>query len=431
MSHRGSTDSRYAQSLQKINVYDIKKRISEKLAEDMESQEEKEGKFRKWAAILKTGAKFIPGAGKLLELVVDPALRFAGMGADPSDLKAREGDTAWGGREGYKTARTGLKKSQRDYREKSLIDSLTGMVGGKVLGGLGDKWLTGFGARRGYGGKAIADRFAEQVTSQGLEDNPWLLTEGDWSNGGLIPSYKQGGIVQRFVDGGTVQKYGEGGTVDYYAMSDEQLIEEYKARGATKYELDVFRNALSNPDHDWAGVKDAVIKGLETTRGYEGEADVDALTTSSEEGINEFLRTPELAALINLAKTGDEDAISQLVEVARQQRPELREKNTEDLTTELLGQLKEIDVYGQDYKDVATEAGQQVQGLKGQAVASAGLGSMTAATGVGAGQRQARKVSGSLSSSLSDIYSKRDIGFEDVIEGSFGSFESAVTSVGT
>jgi hypothetical protein len=411
MAHRGSKNDNYIQLLQKTNVYDIKKRISEKLAEDMAKAQKKERKFKSLSSILKTGAKFLPGFGKLAEFAVDPALRAAGMGADPSALKAREGNTAWGGREGYKTARKGLEKSQKDYRAKSLTDSLTGLAGGKLLGGLGNIDSYGDG---------ITNKMVSYMDDVGYES---YLDDFFAQQGGLIPSYNNGGMVQ---------KYQNGGAIDYVSMPDYALLEmigkiDPSSVTEWKEKLEGFTGAVS---------RFALINELKSKEGYspqEGQdTDVSTLTTSSEEGINTFLKTPEMAALVKSAREGDEDALAQLAEVARQQRPELRNKNTQDLMDELKNMLpEEIDPYGQDYKDVATKAGQQVQGLKGQAVASAGAGSMMASTGMGGGQRQARQATGSLSSSLSDIYAKRDVGFKDAFEDSFGGLESMFTTVGT
>ena len=66
----------FLQLLQKIRKLDIQNRIAESLAAKTERAQKKEGKLRNLAAILKTGTKFLPGAGKLAEFAVDPLLRL-------------------------------------------------------------------------------------------------------------------------------------------------------------------------------------------------------------------------------------------------------------------------------------------------------------------------------------------------------------------
>ena len=99
-------------------------------------------------------------------------------------------------------------------------------------------------------------------------------------------------------------------------------------------------------------------------------------------------------------------------------------------TKELGTLLTPLDPYGQGYKDVALAAGEKVKGLRGAAAKTAGMGSMMAGTGVGMGQRAARQAQGSLSSELSDIYSARDVGFQEEVEGGFEPFESSILEIG-
>ena len=459
----------WIRQLQKSNVMDIQKRISEELADKIAREQKKESKFRNIASVLKTAASVIPGAGKLVSLAVDPVLRKAGMGADPSKLKAGKGQTIFGGRKAFETAESGLRQAQRDYEGQSLKDTLTMLAAAQV----GGKLFSKFGGKGVETGKEIGDVVETPYSTKDMLitaakdarpsvnigdtanamrvarpsyflENPgqalgnilpyWQQKLGYKEQGGMVQNYKQGGIIQKFIDGGMVQKYENGGEVNWDDASDEEIIAALKEMDTS--EAKDYVNTMESPftkteqgrNIYWAK-KSMAITLLKSVQGTPG--DISQLVEDKPEvGIADFKRNPEMMQAIRDARSGDSGAMENLVAVARSVRPELVNMDTEDLKKELGTLLTDVDPYGQGYKDVALAAGEKVKGLRGAAAKTAGMGSMMAGTGVGMGQRAARQAQGSLTSKLSDIYSARDIGFEEEVEAGFGGFESAITGIG-
>jgi hypothetical protein len=397
--------SNFGLKLQNQNKKDIQKRISRNLAAVMGREQKKEGKWRGLSGILKTAANLaLPGlGGAAIGAVIDPIGRSLGQGADLSKLKAGKGNTIFGGREGYSTARRGLEKSLKEYRDKTISDSVTGAATGTVLKGLSNKLdLKGklfgkFGKLDGGGDYAdmLEDRY-----------NP------------LLPLIK--------AQGGMVQKFAEGGFVAAEDMDTEELIAALKAMGTDA--ASNIANAMKNPMWAQAMIEPAraLIASTEGTGINIDEYTPEGVT----EGIDKYAKTENTAELVETARGGGdgaEEALDKLAEIARATRPELANKNYDDLKEELKKNLMPVDMYGGAYQDVNTKAAQQIQGMKKGASAAAGLAYNP--SGQGASQRGARLGQQTLSSGLQDIYSNRAAGREDAVTQSFSTLDNAILNI--
>ena len=417
MAGRGDM-SNFVMKLQNQNKADIQKRISEELAAQMAREQKKERKWRGLSSIIKSGVKMIDPTGGFIsagvDTLIDPIGRQLGAGADPSNLKARKGSTIFGGREGFKTAREGLQDSINTYKDKSLSDTLAGMVtnnlGGKLKGGLAEK--------------LSQNRFAKQVTSQGIEDNPWLLTEEDWSNGGLVPKYSNGGNVSSPGMTGFNQQQINDFQLRAKEAKDSSKSLEDSLKQMDTAEADKFLAMMKSPftrDHAMKAGRQYVQSRQGTTE------DISQYVPEVTEGQDTYAKTAETAQLMKLARAGDDGALDKLAQIARATRPELANKNWQDLKDAILEGSTDINMYGGAYQDVNTQAAQQVQGMREGASKAAGL--TYNPSGQGASQRGARLGQQTLSSGLSDIYAQRAAGREDAISGAFGSFDNMLLNI--
>ena len=195
--------------------------------------------------------------------------------------------------------------------------------------------------------------------------------------------YAQGGMIQRFIDGGMVQKYQQGGQIQHKIAPN--------------------------------------VRGL-------------MATGSTGKGINDFLRTPAVANLVNNARSGDQEAMRKLIEMSRQSLPELRNIPHADLEGEFKKSLTNIDLYGQGYKDVLSGTETTLEGLQtGAQGARAQAASGAATSGIrtgGGGFKGAESISEGLHSQAGQEYGKMQKGIQSSYDESFGGLETAILGLG-
>ena len=169
-----------------------------------------------------------------------------------------------------------------------------------------------------------------------------------------------------------------------------------------------------------------------TEKYMEGEG-----TSTGGVGLTEFKRDADTAALVNLAKTGDEEALKDLAEIARQTRPKLANASQEELIKEIKENLTSIDLGGQGFTDLEREKATSLRGVQssydtglGQvdtlATSLMGLAPEAGATGMGTSQRGMRQGMGDVSEKLSDLFTTRQADIAD-IGGAYTSDVAALT----
>jgi len=357
-------------ALMKSRVNDLNIASSRKLAEQQKATAKKEGWFDMVTGGIKTGLNLLlPGTGNIVGAFVDPIARAAGLGADPSDIDLSERYEMFGGKEAETTTREGLEEAIKKKSSQSLINSIVGFaggeLGGKLLGGIGDKLgvtaldqgLSGaltdvtehgnlsdaLARNLGWGGAG----YAASTTAQGLADNPWLLDEG-WANGGRIPKYQDGGEVAPY----QWDKYADEGKKVYTQTTTESHGGRNRRNVYKTYTLT--NGQWIKTGATATGKKVSSLPRI-TDSGREEDVQERYMATDSESGMNEFLRSPQTAALVQRARGGDETAYYDLVEIARQQRPELQNKSSNEIINELKEILPNIDIYGSGYQEILAE----------------------------------------------------------------------------
>ena len=448
----------YLARLMGANIGDIQSTAAKKLAESQRKAKKKEGKWRGFSNILKTVANVaLPGfGGAVLGAVIDPIGRGVfKQGARASDIKLSKDYQIFGGKEGLETAKGGLQDELDRYKQQNITSSLAGFAGSKIGGAMLDKWGSGLKDALGFGGinpalqqqalnmqnikgagmgtQLIMDSLEEGVGSEwggtGLREmygyNPYLSSVAGSTSPG---NYAQGGMVQKFVDGGMVQKYQDGGTT-----TAPRMIKTYKDKNIdgklvrtawyTPYTYDGLNwnegtGSWQNPNYDTI-----TQSQMDNWRSEARTKKVGSryMETTSEVGLNEFLRTPAVANLVKKAREGDEYAMENLVEMLRQQRPEMADKTNEELRKALGKILPDIDLYGEDYQGTLAKGATALEGLTGKAKgARAQVASGAATSGIrtgGGGFKGGDTISEALYSGAEDVYSgmQRDIqtGFEE------------------
>jgi len=390
----------YLERLMGANIGDIQSSAAEKLAESQRKTKKKEGGFRSFTNLLKGGFKFIDPTGGILggilDTVVDPIGRGLGYGGKATDIKLDEDYQIFGGKEALETARGGFEDSLSDYRQSSLMNALLGFGGSKVGGALLDKMPKGKWDWLGVGGDNILPADTTNLNIGDIIKNPNPLdtrnikitatgagsSQGGWwdklfgkSNVGRSGGrgYEQGGMVQKYEDGGIVQEYQEGGQIQRMIPakkdSEGNVTEaaypvwdtySYDETGYTK----TATGLKTNPN-----LQTVTISQMEKYRSAERQETVGAsyMETTSEIGLNEFLRTPAVAEQLRQARAGNEGALSNLIEMLRQQRPELANKTNKQLRKALSKILPEIDLYGEDYQETLAGGETTLEGLVGEA----------------------------------------------------------------
>ena len=151
------------------------------------------------------------------------------------------------------------------------------------------------------------------------------------------------------------------------------------------------------------------------------------------EGINEFLRTPAVAQQVNQAVAGNEGAMENLVEMARQMIPEYANSHNKDIRKALETNLTSIDLYGQGYQDVLSGTQTTLEGLQtsaqgARAQASSGAATSGIRTG-GGGFRGADSISENLYAQAGEAYSGMQKGIQSEFDESFGGFETSILGI--
>jgi len=214
----------------------------------MEKQRKKRGKVGIWGKLAKT---FLPGAGHILDFVLD---RYS---QERYDLLSSKDKEALKAKETFYTSGQAGEFAEEFAKQEASEDTSFGeallsqvadyagtKVGGELMGKIQGK-VQDFGARaRGIGG----DRFAAKVQEKAFADNPWLenvdpltgFEDDGWSDflpqapqrsstaaSGQYdynPQFEEGGQVPKYYGGGSVQGSDVAPTIsEYFNMQGKSL----------------------------------------------------------------------------------------------------------------------------------------------------------------------------------------------------------------
>jgi len=246
--------------------------------------------------------------------------------------------------------------------------------------------------------------------------------------------YEQGGMVQKYQDGGQIKrtetqrvKTNPGDPTSPYETTTTTVWDTYEYDGVnwnktgTGLETDPGLTNMTKDQMDkWRdeGRTENVGSSFMATQG---------------EGINDFLRTPAVANLVNQAKAGNAGAMENLVEMARQMIPEYANMKNADIRGALKKNLTSIDLYGQGYQDVLSGTQTTLEGLQtgaqgARAKASSGAATSGIRTG-GGGFRGADSISENLYAQAGEAYSGMQKGIQSEFDESFGGFESSILKI--
>jgi hypothetical protein len=279
---------------------------------------------------------------------------------------------------------------------------------------------------------------------QGMEQYYGLTLD----DAGNLIRYKDGGMVKKYEEGGQVDDWGTDvgmirrkvvgmnteiwkydGTnwnkIDSYKSSRqstdpaEQTEEEIAKAEANNAKITQYSTAPTITQHDMDTYRSAA-----RTQAVGGTY----MESTSDIGVNDFLRNPRTAELMKQVRQGNEGALANLVEMARQLRPELAGRNNADIANEIKKMIPQVDLYGQDYQDTLAGAGTALEGLTGEAQGMrAQAASQAAQTGIrtGAGGfRGGDKISEGLYSQASDIYGQMQSDIKTGFEKEFEDVET-------
>lgn len=431
----------------------VKQRISESLAKKMAKAQKKESKWRGLSSVLKTVANVaLPGVGgAILGAAIDPIGRHFGAGARKSDIKASGDENIFGGRKAFKTARTGLQDAIDDYKQKNITNSILGYAGSALGGAALEKWGGGLKDALGFGGKnpALQQQALNMQNAQGAGRGTGFimdsLEEGvgsEWSGTGLTEMYG-------YEQGGMVQKYENGGGVQQNAQKKRTQFKNVRVEPDNPYNKEMKKVMIDVWDtYQYDGINWNKTGTSETNPNYQnltqGQMDKwrdegrtenvgSSYMATQGEGINEFLRTPAVAAQINQARAGNAGAMENLVEMARQMVPEYANMKNKDIRGALEKNLTHVDIYGQGYQDVLSSGQTTLEGLQtnvqgARAQASSGAATSGIRTG-GGGFRGADSISENLYAQVGDTYSGMQKNIQDEFDESFGGFETSILGI--
>ena len=387
----------YLERLMGANIGDIQSSAAAKLAESQSKTQKKEKGFRGGINLLKGGLKFFDPTGGVLsgivDATIDPFLRGQGYGGKASDIQLGKDYQIFGGKGALETARGGFQDSLDEYKQSSLMNALLGFGGSKVGGALMDKMPKGKWDWLGVGG-----------------DNP-PVRGGTGPAPGVhripaAPTYAQGGMVQKYQNGGNVEPRVKITTkdkeMDDGTTQSQSYFDVYNYNGV---------DWVHNPgESGWSNTNQystITQDEMDTYRSEERTADVGSqyMATTSEVGLNEFLRTPAVANLVEQARAGNEGAMSNLVEMLRQQRPEMADKTNEELRTSLGKILPNIDLYGEGYQETLAGGATALERLTGKAQAARGQAATQKATSGIRTPGSGDTISEALYAGAEDIYS--------------------------
>ena len=210
-------------------------------------------------------------------------------------------------------------------------------------------------------------------------------------------------------------------------MGVEDYLDEAKERNITDALTNVFSMVLDDTEYN----------DLQPLMSYQEGGQVNRVNKlymddASEFGLQEFLRTPMLANLINSARSGNQKALMDIVTIVKQSRPEIAASNQELMESIKKG-LPKIDIYGEGYEQVLSQTDSALTGLTQRAQAQrANVASQAAQSGIRTGSggfRGADAISEGLYRGTEDVYSKMQQGVQDEFDKSFVDFERLITSV--
>ena len=210
-------------------------------------------------------------------------------------------------------------------------------------------------------------------------------------------------------------------------MGVEDYLDEAKERNITDALTNVFSMVLDDTEYN----------DLQPLMSYQEGGQVNRVNKlymddASEFGLQEFLRTPMLANLINSARSGNQKALMDIVTIVKQSRPEIAASNQELMESIKKG-LPKIDIYGEGYEQVLSQTDSALTGLTQRAQAQrANVASQAAQSGIRTGSggfRGADAISEGLYRGTEDVYSKMQQGIQDEFDKSFVDFERLITSV--
>ena len=276
----------------------------------------------------------------------------------------------------------------------------------------------------------------EQYYGLTLDDAGNLIR---YKDGGMVKKYEEGGqvddwgtdvgMIRRKVVGMNTEIWKYDGTnwnkIDSYKSSrqstdpTEQTEEEIAKAEANNAKITQYSTAPTITQHDMDTYRSAA-----RTQAVGGTY----MESTSDIGVNDFLRNPRTAELMKQVRQGNEGALANLVEMARQLRPELAGRNNADIANEIKKMIPQVDLYGQDYQDTLAGAGTALEGLTGEAQGMrAQAASQAAQTGIrtGAGGfRGGDKISEGLYSQASDIYGQMQSDIKTGFEKEFEDVET-------
>jgi len=245
---------------------------------------------------------------------------------------------------------------------------------------------------------------------------------------GLSPTtFEQGGMVQKYQEGGQIKRTERKFNHDTNKWDTTTVWDTYTYDGINWNKTET---GLTEDPGKTNMTKDQMDKWRDEGR---TENVGSSFMATQGEGINDFLRTPAVANLVNQAKAGNAGAMENLVEMARQMIPEYAKKHNKDIRKALETNLTSIDLYGQGYQDVLSGTQTTLEGLQtgaqgARAKASSGAATSGIRTG-GGGFRGADSISENLYAQAGEAYSGMQKGIQSEFDESFGGFESSILKI--
>ena len=438
-------------------IGDSKKKSAKELARQMRQEQKEEGRWGMVSNLLKTGLQFVPGVGtvgaSLLGSVIDPIGRAFGAGADAEDISLSGKNIAFGGKGDAEMARLGLQ----DYLDMAGQRNITSSIAGLVAAGGADKfkdWLgfgkggvdTGVGMSNMLNPSSIPSGFSLNLPQQATEAYeiglPFPVNFAKQGTSPFnLPTYAEGGEVassKTYEQGGMVQKYQEGGQIK---RTETQRVKTNPSDPTSPYET---TTTTVWDTYEYDGVNwNKTGTGLETDPGltnmtqsemdsYRSEERTAAVSSQymddpSEHGIQEFLRTPAVFALVEKARGGSAGALENLVEMLRQSRPDL-DKTNDELRVSLRKILPKMDLYGEGYQGVLAGAETTLEGLTGQAQAARGQQATQQATSGIRRPGTTGTISEALYTGAEDVYAGMQKDIQGEFDKEFVDFEKMIAN---
>ena len=472
-------------------IGDSQKASAKILAGQDRAFKKKEGRYQLGKSLLKSLVQFVPG-GKLIssgiDTIGDSILRNLGFGGDPDKFKLSGKNLAFGGEEAVGT----MKEGAQDYLDMARERSITNALASLVSYGLDKGWDDKIGDMLGFGGKNTALQkealklqntrgagMGTQTIMDSLEEGAggeWAASAGlgfadpslnfgrtqieglsrfiDPKNTNLlIPTTidsVRDSMIDKAVDAGTdpttlwleqlmnpgayeqsgmVQKYQGGGQVAQ--TTSRKLVDGQWVNTWDTYEYDGFNwNKTQSQLEENPGLTNMTHSEMANYRDPTRTKDVSSqyMDDPSEHGIQEFLRTPAVAALVEKARAGSDGALENLVELIRQSRPEIAQSN-EALRASIKKILPKMDLYGEGYQDVLAGAETTLEGLVGKAQTARGQRATQQATSGIRRPGTTGAISEALYTGAEDVYAGMQRDIQGEYDESFGDFEKMIANV--